>query len=88
MADKNHKNAFCRRQQMGLFGKNAKLEKINRDIAAIADGNTNLSHTIGMSGNDTQGKVSSNLNRFFKRVREVIEHVASAVSTSLLTLPA
>lgn len=59
---------------MGLFGTNACLKKINLDVAAIADGNANLSHMIGANGTDTPGQISSNLNRFFKRVRNLIDH--------------
>ena len=59
---------------MGLFGSNKGLDKIDRDVAAIADGTADLSHTVGASGSDTAGRVSSNLNRFFSRVRELISH--------------
>ena len=59
---------------MGFFGNNGALEKIDRDIAAIADGNADLSHTVGTSGSNTAGRLSSNLNRFFGRVRGLISH--------------
>ena len=59
---------------MGLFGGNASLDKIDRDIAAIADGNADLSCAIGSSDNGTAGRISSNLNRFFGKVRGLIVH--------------
>jgi methyl-accepting chemotaxis protein len=59
---------------MGFFGNNAALDKIDRDIAAIADGEADLSHNIGSTGNDASGRISSNLNRFFSRVRALISH--------------
>ncbi len=59
---------------MGFFGNRAALEKIDRDITAIADGNADLSHTVGVSGNDTAGRISGNINRFFSRVRSLISH--------------
>ena len=59
---------------MGFFGKNASLEKIDRDIAAIADGNADLSHSVGSSGGDAAGRISGNINRFFSRVRGLISH--------------
>jgi methyl-accepting chemotaxis protein len=59
---------------MGFFGKNASLEKIDRDIAAIAEGNADLSHAVGAAGSDAVGRISSNINRFFSRVRGLISH--------------
>lgn len=59
---------------MGWFGNNASLDKIDRDVSAVADGNADLSHTIGTSGNDAAGRISSNINRFFGRVRGLISH--------------
>ncbi len=59
---------------MGLFGNNKTLDKIDRDIAAIADGQADLSHNIGLPGQDPAGRISSNLNRFFGRVRSLITH--------------
>ena len=57
---------------MGFFGNNRSLDKIDRDIAAIADGNADLSHTVGSTGGDAAGRISSNINRFFSRVRDLI----------------
>lgn len=59
---------------MGFFGNNAALDKIDRDIAAIADGNADLSHAVGTTGSDAAGRVSGNINRFFSRVRDLISH--------------
>ena len=59
---------------MGFFGNGATLDKIDRDIAAIADGTADLSATIGASGGDAPGRISTNLNRFFSRVRGLISH--------------
>uniref|UniRef100_Q47IL3 Methyl-accepting chemotaxis sensory transducer n=1 Tax=Dechloromonas aromatica (strain RCB) TaxID=159087 RepID=Q47IL3_DECAR len=59
---------------MGLFGNNAALEKIDRDIAAIAEGSADLSHSVGTTGNDAAGRISGNINRFFGRVRSLISH--------------
>src|SRR5574343_1158901 len=59
---------------MGLFGNNKTLDKIDRDIAAIADGQADLSHNIGLPGQDPAGRISSHLNRFFGRVRSLITH--------------
>jgi len=59
---------------MGFFGKNTALDKIDRDIAAIADGEADLSHPVGAAGNDSAGRVSANINRFFSRVRDLISH--------------
>jgi len=57
---------------MGFFGNKAALNKIDRDIAAIADGSADLSHQVGSTGGDTVGRVSANINRFFGRVRGLI----------------
>ena len=59
---------------MGFFGNSGALEKIDRDIAAIADGNADLSHSVGNAGSDASGRISGNLNRFFSRVRGLISH--------------
>jgi methyl-accepting chemotaxis protein len=59
---------------MGLFGNDAALGKIERDIAAIADGKADLSHNIGTQGGDVAGRLSGNLNRFFARIRGLISH--------------
>jgi methyl-accepting chemotaxis protein len=59
---------------MGFFGKATALDKIDRDIAAIAEGSADLSSTIGTNSGDTAGRISSNLNRFFSRVRGLISH--------------
>lgn len=59
---------------MGFFGNDKSLDKIDRDIAAIADGNADLSHAVGTQGSDAAGRVSANINRFFSRVRGLISH--------------
>ena len=59
---------------MGFFGKNSALEKIDRDIAAIADGKEDLSYALGTTGGDVAGRISGNINRFFSRVRGLISH--------------
>jgi methyl-accepting chemotaxis protein len=59
---------------MGFFGNSASLDKIDRDIAAIADGNADLSHSVGTGGSDAPGRISANINRFFSRVRGLISH--------------
>ncbi len=59
---------------MGLFGGNAPLEKIDRDIAAIADGNADLSHNVGSPGGGATGRLAANINRFFAKVRGLIVH--------------
>ena len=59
---------------MGLFGNNAALDKIDRDIADIADGNADLSLVVGKNGSDAAGRVSGNINRFFSKVRGLISH--------------
>lgn len=63
---------------MGLFGNNAALSKIDRDIAAIADGNADLAHPVGATGNDPAGRISANLNRFYSRIRGLIGHSRSS----------
>ena len=37
---------------MGFFGNSGALEKIDRDIAAIADGSADLSYSVGNVGSD------------------------------------
>ena len=59
---------------MGFFGNGAALDKIDRDIAAIAEGQADLSHAVGNAGSDAAGRISGNLNRFFGRVRSLIAH--------------
>ena len=59
---------------MGFFGNNASFDKVDRDIAAIADGSADLSHPVGASTSDVAGRISGNLNRFFSRVRGLIAH--------------
>jgi len=59
---------------MGFFGNSGALDKIDRDIAAIADGSADLSHSVGNTGNDSTGRISGNINRFFSRVRGLISH--------------
>jgi methyl-accepting chemotaxis protein len=69
---------------MGFFGNNSALDKIDRDIVAITDGNADLSHTVGASGSDAAGRVSSNINRFFGKIRELISHARTG-SVSIAT---
>ena len=59
---------------MGFFGNSSALDKIDQDIADIADGKADLSHVVGNTGNDATGRVSGNINRFFSRVRGLISH--------------
>lgn len=59
---------------MGFFGNSAALGKIDRDIAAIADSQADLSHQVGAAGGDAAGRISSNINRLFSRVRGLISH--------------
>ena len=59
---------------MGFFGNSAALGKIDRDIAAIADSQADLSLQVGAGGGDAAGRISSNINRFFSRVRALISH--------------
>lgn len=69
---------------MGLFGNNAALDKIDRDIVAITDGKSNLSQTVGQPGSDAAGRVSANINRFFGKIRELISH-SRAESVNIAT---
>ena len=59
---------------MGFFGSNASLDKLDRDITAIAEGKADLSHPVGSNGNDACGRISGNITRFFGRVRGLISH--------------
>jgi len=59
---------------MGLFGNNAAINKIDRDITAIAEGQADLSFAVGAAGNDAPGRISANINRFFAKVRDLISH--------------
>ena len=43
---------------MGFFGNGGALDKIDRDIAAIADGNSDLSYAVGKNGSDAAGRIS------------------------------
>lgn len=63
---------------MGWFGKNASLDKVDRDIAAIADGQADLAHPVGTPGSDLAGRISTNLGRFFSRIRGLITHSRSS----------
>lgn len=63
---------------MGWFGNNASLDKVDRDIAAIADGQADLAHPIGTQGGDLAGRISGNLGRFFSRIRDLITHARSS----------
>ncbi|MDE2440203.1 MAG: methyl-accepting chemotaxis protein [Betaproteobacteria bacterium] len=59
---------------MGFFGNSAALNKIDRDISAVAEGQANLSLVIGTTGSDSAGRISANINRLFGRVRTLISH--------------
>ena len=59
---------------MGFFGNSGALDKVDRDIAAIADGNADLSLPVGTTDGDAAGRISGNINRFFSRVRGLISH--------------
>ncbi|MCK6413869.1 MAG: methyl-accepting chemotaxis protein [Azonexus sp.] len=59
---------------MGLFGNNAAIGKIDRDIAAVAEGRADLSQLVGTAGSDAPGRISGNINRFFAKVRDLISH--------------
>jgi methyl-accepting chemotaxis protein len=59
---------------MGFFGNSHALEKIDRDIASIADGSADLSYSVGNVGSDATGRISANINRFFSRIRGLISH--------------
>ncbi|MBS4017824.1 MAG: methyl-accepting chemotaxis protein [Dechloromonas sp.] len=63
---------------MGWFGNNGALDKVDRDIALIADGQADLAHSIGAQGSDAAGRISANLNRFFTRIRGLITHSRSS----------
>jgi len=63
---------------MGWFGNSASLEKVDRDIAAIADGAADLAHPVGSGGSDVAGRIAGNLNRFFTRIRGLITHARSS----------
>jgi methyl-accepting chemotaxis protein len=63
---------------MGWFGNNSAFDKVDRDISAIADGSADLAHTVGTQGNDTAGRISANINRFFSRIRDLISHARSS----------
>ena len=59
---------------MGLFGSRSEFDKIDRDVAAIADGAANLSHRVGDGSSGQAGRMAGNLNRFFARVRSLVTH--------------
>ncbi len=59
---------------MGFFGNSASLAKIDGDLAAVAEGSADLSYQVGTTGSDAPGRISSNINRFFARVRGLISH--------------
>ncbi len=59
---------------MGFLFSNGRIDKIDSDIAAIADGKADLSHAVGTAGDDAAGRISGNINRFFGRVRALISH--------------
>ncbi len=59
---------------MGWFGNSTVLEKVDRDIAAVADGKADLSLQVGVRDASLAGRISGNLNRFFGRVRSLISH--------------
>jgi methyl-accepting chemotaxis protein len=48
--------------------------KLERDVAAIADGNADLSLSVGDAGGDWGGRIAASLNRFFGKVRGLIVH--------------
>ncbi|MBS1191338.1 MAG: methyl-accepting chemotaxis sensory transducer [Rhodocyclaceae bacterium] len=49
--------------------------KLERDVAAIAEGNADLSLQVGDTGAaDIAGRIAGNLNRFFAKVRGLIVH--------------
>ncbi|HJW24201.1 MAG TPA: methyl-accepting chemotaxis protein [Rhodocyclaceae bacterium] len=48
--------------------------KLERDIAAIAEGNADLSLSVGSAGNDAIGRIAASLNRFLGKVRGLIVH--------------
>lgn len=59
---------------MWPFQNKSNAEQLNRDIAAIASGQTDLSSCLNSSYRGTWGEISENLNRFFRRVRDLIDH--------------
>ena len=60
---------------MGFFGSNASLNKIDRDIAAIAEGNADLSYQVGTTRERPPTGASRATSRaFFGRVRSLISH--------------
>jgi len=63
---------------MGWFGNSASLDRIDRDISAIADGAADLAHPIGHGGSGIPGRIAGNLNRFFARIRGLITHARSS----------
>ncbi|MCE1241517.1 MAG: methyl-accepting chemotaxis protein [Azonexaceae bacterium] len=63
---------------MGLFGNNAALSKLDRDVTAIAEGSADLTLTVGSQGSDASGRISANLNRFFSRIRSLITHARNS----------
>ena len=69
---------------MGLFGNSAALDKLDRDLAAIANGEADLSHSIGSPNGNIEGRISANINRFFGRVRDLITHARQG-SVSIAT---
>ncbi len=69
---------------MGLFGNSAALDKLDRDMAAIANGEADLSHSIGSANGNIEGRISANINRFFGRVRDLISHAREG-SVSIAT---
>ncbi len=69
---------------MGLFGNSAALDKLDRDLAAIASGEADLSHNIGSANGNIEGRISANINRFFGRVRDLITHARQG-SVSIAT---
>ncbi|MGE5491530.1 MAG: methyl-accepting chemotaxis protein [Actinomycetota bacterium] len=50
------------------------VAKLEGDVAAIADGNADLSLAVGSDGGDLAGRIAANLNRFFGKVRGLIVH--------------
>ena len=69
---------------MGLFGPSAALDKLDRDMASIANGEADLSHSIGSANGNIEGRISANINRFFGRVRDLITHARQG-SVSIAT---
>ncbi len=69
---------------MGLFGNSAALDKLDRDLTAVANGDADLSHSIGSANGNIEGRISANINRFFGRVRDLITHARKG-SVSIAT---